>query len=218
MKKVEPANLLRILIADDHSVVREGLAALIGRNSGMTVVAEAADGREAVRLYFDTRPDVAMLDLRMPSMSGLEAIQEIVREDPTPRLIILTTFDGDDDIYRSLRAGAKAYLLKDAPREQIIEAILAVYQGRPAMSADVAQKLAFRLGAEELTERERNVLDLMAAGKRNAEIAMHLSITEGTVKTHVNSILGKLGTRSRTEAVTVALACGLAHLSPQYLA
>jgi len=212
MKDMESSEKIKVLIADDHSVVREGLSALIGRNPGMDVVAEAANGREAVRLYAETSPDVVLLDLRMPVMSGLEALREIIHSHPSARIIILTTFDGDDDIYRAMHAGAKAYLLKDTPRDRIIAAVTAVYHGRPAMSTDVAEKLAFRLTMEELTGRERAVLDLVADGKRNADIATLLSVSEGTVKTHVNNILGKLGVRSRTEAVTMGLARGLVHL------
>jgi len=209
MKKT---NRVRILIADDHPVVREGLVALINRRPDMVVVAEVSNGREAVEQFLRHRPDVALLDLRMPEMDGVEAIAAIRQKIPTARLIVLTTFDEDEDIYRGLRAGAKAYLLKDAPRDDLLKCIRAVHEGQTIIPPSIAAKLADRLTTSELTRREIQVLQLVADGKGNKEIAVALSISEGTVKTHVSSILAKLDAADRTQAVTVALRRGILRL------
>jgi two-component system NarL family response regulator len=203
---------LRILIADDHPVVREGLAAIIERQPDMSVVAEAANGQETLDLFRQHRPDVTLVDLRMPKLDGVTVITTIRQEFPEARIIILTTYDGDEDIYRGLLAGAKAYLLKDAPREALLEAIRAVHTGQKRIPAEVAAKLAERLSSSELTGRELEVLRLIVAGRSNKEIGQALSITEGTVKAHVNNILSKLGVNDRTQAVTEALRRGLVHL------
>jgi two-component system NarL family response regulator len=203
---------LRILIADDHPVVREGLAALIDRRPDMTVVAEASNGREAVALYLQHLPDVALMDLRMPEMDGVDAIIAIRRECPGARLIILTTFDNDEDIFRGLRAGAKAYLLKDAPRDELLNVLRAVHNGQTVIPPAVAAKLADRMTTIDLTSRELEVLQSMADGNGNKEIADVLSISEGTVKTHVNAILRKLDAADRTQAVTTALKRGILRL------
>lgn len=203
---------IRILIADDHPIVRAGLAALIARRDDMTVVGEGENGQEAVELYRRHRPDVALIDLRMPQMDGIEAIRAIRAEYPDARCILLTTFDGDEDIYRGLQAGALAYLLKDVPREQLIEAIRAVAAGQTRIPADVASKLALRIRHPDLTPRELEVLQQMAAGHSNLEIGVALYIAEGTVKAHVNSILNKLAVNDRTQAVTTAIKRGIVHL------
>jgi DNA-binding NarL/FixJ family response regulator len=205
-------NRVRILIADDHPVVREGLAALINRRTDMVVVAEVSNGREAVAQFLRHLPDVALLDLRMPGMDGVEASAAIRQKVPTARLIILTTFDEDEDIYRGLRAGAKAYLLKDAPRDDLLKCIRAVHEGQTIIPPPIAAKLADRLTTSELTRREIQVLQLVANGKGNKEIAVALSISEGTVKTHVSSILAKLAAGDRTQAVTIALRRGILRL------
>jgi len=204
--------LIRILVADDHTVVREGLAAIIARRADMQVVAEAENGQHAVELARQHKPDVILMDLRMPQMGGVEAIIQIRAEQPNARIIVLTTYDGDEDIYRALRAGAKAYLLKDTPRDELLEAIRAVYAGQKRIPPEVAVKLADRMTAEELTPRELEVLRLIVAGKSNKEIGAALSIAEGTVKIHVNNLLGKLGVANRTQAVTEALKRGIVHL------
>lgn len=201
-----------ILISDDHAVVREGLAAMISRRAEMQVVAEAANGVQAVELALKHKPDVLLMDLRMPQMGGVEAIQAIRAQWPEARVIVLTTFDGDEDIFRALQAGAKGYLLKDTPREELLEAIRTVHAGRKHIPLEVAAKLADRLTSETLTERELEVLHLIVAGKSNKEIGAALTISEGTVKVHVNSLLGKLGVSDRTQAVTAALKRGLVHL------
>jgi two-component system NarL family response regulator len=204
---------IRVLIADDHPVVREGVAAMIERRPDMTVVGEAATGREAVAAYRAARPDVVLMDLRMPDMTGVEAIGAIRGEFPGARIIVLTTYDGDEDIYRGLQAGARAYLLKDAPRDDLLDAIRAVHAGQSRIPPAVAARLAERvLAGPELTARELEVLRGIVAGRSNKEIGAALGISEGTVKAHVNSILSKLGVADRTQAVTTALQRGIVHL------
>jgi len=203
---------IRILIADDHPVVRQGLAAIIASERGMTVVAQARDGREAVELFRRERPHVALIDLKMPEMDGVATITAIREEFPRAALLVLTTYDRDEDIYRSLRAGAKAYLLKDTPPAELLEAIRAVYIGQRHLPPEIAEKLAEHVMYPDLTERELEVLRLMAKGLSNREIGADLFITEGTVKAHVNNILSKLGVSDRTQAVTTALKRGLVQL------
>ena len=210
---MNPVTPIRILIADDRPVVREGLAAMIKRRTDMTVVAEANHGQEAVALFHQHQPDVVLMDLRMPEMDGVEAILTIRAQTPEARVIVLTTYDTDEDIYRALRAGAKAYLLKDTPREELLDTIRAVSAGRTRVPSDVAAKLVERVSSEALTAREVDVLRLIVAGHSNREIATLLYISEGTVKTHVNHILMKLGVSDRTQAVTTALRRGLVSLA-----
>jgi two-component system NarL family response regulator len=205
-------NPIRVLIADDHAIVREGLAALIARRQDMEVVAEAENGESAVELARQHRPDVILMDLRMPRLGGVEALAAIRAEQPGARVIVLTTFDGDEDIYRALQAGAQAYLLKDTPRDELLDAIRAVHQGLKRIPPEVAAKLAERLTAPELSPRELDVLRLVALGQSNKEIAAALHIAEGTVKLHVNNLMGKLGVSGRTQAVTEALRRGLVRL------
>ena len=209
MQKTSP---IRILIADDHPVVREGLVALITRRADMIVVAEASNGRELVAEFLHHRPDVTLVDLRMPEMDGVDAIAAIRERAPSARVIVLTTYDDDEDIQRSLRAGAKAYMLKDTPREELMECIRAVHEGRTLIPPAIAAKLAETLGAPPLTPREIEVLGLVANGKSNKEIARTLFITEGTVKSHLNAMLRKLDAADRTQAVTIALKRGLLRL------
>ena len=203
---------IRILIADDHPIVRDGLNAVINDQADMEVIAEAANGKEAVDLALEHRPDVMLIDLRMPQLNGLETIQTIRTDWPQARIIILTTYDGDEDIYRSLQSGAQAYLLKGMPRAELLDTIRAVHAGRRRIPPDVAAKLAERISSSELTQRELEVLQLIVAGQSNKQIGSNLSITEGTVKAHINSILGKLGVNDRTHAVTEALRRGIVHL------
>ena len=209
MAKTEP---IRVLIADDHPVIREGLAALVNRRRDMTVVAEVSNGREAVAQFLLHRPDVGLMDLRMPEMGGAEAIAAIREQAPSARLIVLTTYDDDEHIQSSFRAGARAYLLKDTPREQLLECIRAVHEGRTLIPPNIAAKLADHMSASELTPRETEVLRLVADGKPNKGIATALFISEGTVKTHINSLLRKLDAADRTQAVTVALRRGILRL------
>jgi two-component system NarL family response regulator len=209
MSKDKP---IRVLIADDHFVVRMGLAAVITTQPDMTVVAEAANGRQALEFFRQHRPDVTLMDLRMPEMDGIEAITAIRKEFPDSRFIVLTTFDGDEDIYRALQAGARSYLLKDMLQDGLIEAIRAVHAGQRRIPAQVANRLAERMDRTELTSRELEVLRLIVEGKSNKEIAAQLSIAEGTVKIHINNILSKLGVTDRTQAATFALKRGIIHL------
>jgi len=202
----------RIMIADDHPVVREGFAAMIGTEPDMTVVAQARSGEEAIELFRRVRPDVTLMDLRMPGMGGVEAIRALRREFPDSRLIVLTTYDGDGDIYRALEAGAQAYLLKDMLCDEILAAIRAVHAGQRRIPAAVGTRLAERMTGLDLSEREQHVLELVATGKSNKAIAAALEITEATVKGHMTNILGKLGVTDRTQAVIAALRRGLVHL------
>jgi two-component system NarL family response regulator len=203
---------IRVLIADDHSVVREGLVSLIGRRADMAVVGEASNGREAVDLCKKHRPDVTLLDLRMPELDGVGAIKEIRTEDENARIIVLTTFDGDEDIYRAIQAGSKGYLLKDAPREALMDCIRRVHGGETCIPFHLAAKLAQRVSGESLSQREIDVLKLMAKGKSNKEIGSALFISEGTVKSHVKGIFAKMDVISRTEAVANATRRGLIQL------
>jgi DNA-binding NarL/FixJ family response regulator len=200
---------IRVLLAEDHIIVRNGLAAIINQEDDMTVVAEAGDGLEAIELWKAHHPDVVLMDLRMPGLSGVNAIYELRAADPEARIIILTTFDGDEDIYRAMRAGAKAYLLKDVKREELFQCIREVHSGKYFMLPGVAAKLAGRQSAEELTPRELEVLQLLAEGKPNKLIATDLSIGEVTVKSHVRAIFTKLNVLSRTEAIAAASRSGL---------
>jgi two-component system NarL family response regulator len=200
---------IRVLIADDHVTVREGLAAIVGRQPDMEVAGEAANGQAAVDLWRERRPDVTLMDLRMPVMDGAVAIGEIRRIEPTARIIVLTTFDTDNDISRAIRAGAKGYLLKDAERDELLRCIRRVHAGETCIPPALVAKLATGMSTESLTAREMDVLRMLAAGKSNKEIAPRLSITEATVKAHLRSIFTKLGVLSRTEAVTVASRRGL---------
>jgi DNA-binding NarL/FixJ family response regulator len=204
---------IRVLIADDHGVVREGLVSMIRRNKAdMTVVGEATNGREAVELWKEYRPDVTLLDLRMPELDGVDAIKAIRAHDEKARIIVLTTFDGDEDIYRAIQAGAKGYLLKDAPREALMDCIRRVYAGETSLPMHLVAKLAERVSGYTLSKREIEVLKLMAKGRSNKEIASALFISEGTVKSHGKTIFAKMNVVSRTEAVTEATRRGLIRL------
>jgi len=203
---------VRVLIADDHAVVRDGLVAMIGKWSEMAVIGEAQNGQEAVELWQQHRPDVALLDLRMPLLDGVGAIVEIRKTDDSARIILLTTFDGDEDIYRGIRAGAKAYLLKDAPRDEILDAIRKVHRGETFVPPSIAAKLAERVGGVELTEREMTVLRALATGQSNKQIGHSLFISEATVKAHLKSIFAKLNVLSRTEAIAAAAHRGMVRL------
>lgn len=207
-----PSDPIKIMVIDDQAVVRQGFVALINTVSDMTVVAEGTNGRQAIDLYRLHRPDVTLMDLRMPELGGVEAITAIRKEFPDARLIVLTTYDGDEDIYRSLQAGAQGYLLKDMFFEELEEAIRKVHGGSRRIPTQVAERLAERMGSSDLTGRETEVLEQIVAGHSNKTIATRLNISEATVKSHINSILSKLGVSDRTQAATTALQRGLVHL------
>ena len=203
---------IRIVVVDDQAVVRQGFVALINTVADMEVIAEGTDGRQAVELYRKLKPDVLITDLRMPVMTGVEAIAAIRREFPSARFIVLTTFDGDEDIYRSLQAGAQGYLLKDMFFEELEDAIRTVHAGGRRIPGVVAERLAGRVGGSDLTGRELEVLEQIVFGHSNKEIAAALDISEATVKSHVNNILSKLGVADRTQAATTAIRRGLVRL------
>jgi two-component system NarL family response regulator len=203
---------IRVLVVDDHFVVRMGLTTLINSQPDMTIVGEAANGKQGVELFRLHKPDVTLMDLRMPEMGGVDAISAIREEYPDCRIIVLTTFDGDEDIFRAFQAGARAYLLKDMHHDDLLSAIRAVHQGQRFIPPAIANRLAERMPRSELTARELEVLKLIVKGMSNKEIAAALSITEGTVKIHVNNLLGKMGVSDRTKAATTALQRGIVHL------
>jgi len=200
---------IRVLIADDHSLVRHGLAAIINMEDDTQVVGEAGDGEEAISLWRELRPDVVLMDLRMPRVEGVEAIKRIRAEDPHAGIIVLTTFDHDEDIYAGLRAGAQAYLLKDVEPEELFRCIRAVHSGEAYLQSKVAVRLAQRVHDESLTGREEQILKLLAEGKSNRAIGQALFITESTVKSHLKSLFAKLDVTSRAEAVALAARRGL---------
>jgi DNA-binding NarL/FixJ family response regulator len=203
---------IRILVVEDHHVVRQGLVALLSARSDVEVVGQASDGLEAVTQFRLLRPDITLMDLQLPRLGGVDAIVQIRAEFPSARIIVLTTFDGDEDIYRSLQAGARAYLLKGMTLDELLETIRAVHDGKGRIPASIAEKLAERISGQELTARELGVLERIVAGRSNKEIASDLNISETTVKSHVNSLLGKLGVADRTHAATLALQRGIVHL------
>lgn len=201
---------IRVLLADDHEVVREGLAAILRRRDAeFAVVAEVDNGEQALEAWKEQRPDVGVLDLRMPRMDGVATIRAIRAIDPKAQLIILTTYDTDEDIYQGLRSGAKGYLLKDADRQAILDAIRTVARGQSYIPSLVASKLANRIQGEDLTEREMMVLTHIARGLSNKEIARELGVTEGTVKFYSNALYSKLGVSSRAGAIHAAAERGL---------
>jgi DNA-binding NarL/FixJ family response regulator len=203
---------IRVLVVEDHNVVRQGLVALLNVAEGLEVVGEAADGAEAIAQYRKFRPDITLVDLRLPRMSGVDVIQRVRMESPQARFIVLTTYDGDEDIYRALKAGAKAYLLKGMTSEELISTIRVVHEGKSHIPPAIAERLAERMGAEELTPREFDVLEQIVYGKSNKEIAAELDVSEATVKTHINSLLSKLGVTDRTQAATAAIQRGIVPL------
>ncbi len=204
---------IRIMVVEDHHMVRQGLIALLSGSPEVEVVGSAADGREALERYRSLMPDVTLVDLQMPRMGGVEVIQQVRAELPAARFIVLTTFDGDEDIFRAMQAGAKAYLLKGMDLDELLAAVRAVHSGRGRIPASIAEKLALRVSGQELTAREVSVLERIVAGRANKEIADDLHISEATVKSHVNNLLGKLGVGDRTHAAVVALQRGIVHLS-----
>jgi len=203
---------ISIMVVDDQAVVRQGFVSLLNTVADMAVVAEATNGREAVERYREHKPDVVLMDLRMPVMGGADAIAALRREFPGARVIVLTTFDGDEDIYRSLQAGALGYLLKDMFFEELEDAIRTVHAGGRRIPGVVAERLAGRMAGSDLTARELEVLELIVRGMSNKAIAGALGISEATVKSHMNSILSKLDAEDRTQAATKAIQRGIVHL------
>jgi two-component system, NarL family, response regulator len=206
------SNKIRVLIVDDHAIVSQGLKVLLECKPDITVVGQAGNGKEAIALFRQHQPDVTLMDLRMPEMGGVEAIAALCSEFSNPRIIVLTTHDGDEDIYRGLRAGAKGYLLKDSKPDDLVSAIYTVHSGKQHIPSDIAAKLIERMDNPELSDRELEVLRHMANGMNNQEIGAALNVTESTVKFHITRILSKLGVSDRTQAVLVALKRGLADL------
>jgi DNA-binding NarL/FixJ family response regulator len=204
--------VIRLLSVDDHALLRDGIAALIGSQEDMELVAEAKNGREAIELYRKHQPDVTLMDIQMPEMNGIDALGAIRAEFPEARVIVLTTYTGDVQVFRAMKAGARAYLLKGLLRKELIETIRAVHAGQKRMAAEIAAEVAEHATDEALTPREIDVLRLIADGNANKAIAGRLSLTEETVKGHVKNILAKLGANDRTHAVTIGLKRGIFEL------
>ena len=200
--------MIRVLSVDDHALLREGIAGLVGSESDMELVAEAANGREAVEAFRKHRPDVTLMDLQMPEMNGLDAIGAIRAEFPDARIVVLTTYAGDVQIVRALKAGARGYLLKGLLRKELLETIRAVHAGQKRLPPEVAGEIAEHATDDALTSREIEILKRIAHGNGNKEIGAQLSLTEETIKSHVKNILAKLGANDRTHAVTIAVKRG----------
>jgi DNA-binding NarL/FixJ family response regulator len=203
---------IRVLIVDDHPIVRVGIAAIVEATPEMTVVAQAGSGEEAVELHAKYLPDVTLMDLRLPGMTGVEAIRAIMAHQPTARVVVLTTYEGDEDIHQALEAGARSYIIKGMPHEALVNAIRRVHAGGRFLPTPVTRTLSSRLPESSLSSREREVLALIVHGQSNKEIAANLGIAESTVKCHVSVILMRLNANDRTQAVVTALQRGLIHL------
>ena len=212
MEEPKPGTAIRILIVDDHPPMRMGLAALIKSQPGMDVVAEASDGEEAIEVYDDVLPDIVLMDLRMPGIGGVEAILAIRKKHPEARVIVLSTYDLDEDIHRAIQSGAQSYLLKDMPSEEIASTIHGVFAGDALLPRQVAERLSMRSQREQLTERERDVLESLIKGRSNKEIASGLCISEETVKSHLKMLFAKLRVHDRTGAAVEAIRHGIVHL------
>ena len=212
MGLTQSGNMIRLLVVDDHPPMRMGLVALIKSHPGMDVVAEASDGEEAIEVYDDVLPDIDLMDLRMPGMGGVDAILAIRKKHPEARVIVLSTYDWDEDIHRAIQSGARSYLLEDMSVEEIASTVREVYAGEASLPRHVAQRLAERSQREQLTERERDVLESLIKERRNKEIASSLCISENTVKSHLKTLFAKLHVRDRTEAAIEAIRHGFVHL------
>ncbi len=200
---------IRILLVDDHGIMREGLAAVLSRDEGLEVVGQAGTGESAMQQFRELAPDVCIVDLRMTPMDGVEITEAMRQLNPAARVILLTTYDTDEEVFRGLRAGAASYLLKDVDSARLIDTIRAVHAGRKAISPEIAAKLAEHVASDALTARQQEVLNCLAQGMSNIEIGRTLFISEGTVKAHVKAILQKLDARDRTQAITIAIKRGL---------
>jgi DNA-binding NarL/FixJ family response regulator len=207
----EPAKI-RVLGVDDHPLVREGLAALINAQTDMCVVGQGSTGHEAIKLFRELQPDVALMDVRLPDMSGIDAMITILSGSPQARVIMVTSSEGDVEMERALEGGAKGYILKSMPPREVLEAIRKVHAGRKAIPPEIAAQLADHMSDETLTVREIEILQLVAEGNRNRDIADRLFISEGTVKVHIQHIMDKLGASDRTQAITIAVRRGIIHL------
>jgi two-component system, NarL family, response regulator len=203
---------MSVMVVDDHPLMRVGIASIVNARTDMTVVAQAGSGEEAVTLFFKHKPDVTLMDLRLPGMSGVDSIRSIREGYPPARFVVLTTYEGDADIHRALEAGAQGYVIKGMPYQTLVEALQRVYKGGRFLPPPIARALASRMPDSELSAREQEVLSLLARGKSNKDIASTLHITEATVKCHVSAILLRLNVSDRTEAVVTALHRGLVHL------
>jgi DNA-binding NarL/FixJ family response regulator len=212
VKKLKKQNGIRVMLVDDHPAFRKGMAALIESEPDLSVVGQTGDGREALQIYRETKPDVVLMDLRLPGMGGVEAILAIRKEFPDARVIVLTTFDMDEDIFRAIQSGAKSYLLKDTPDDELSETIRAVHAGQQVLPPKVADRLAVRQRRADMSEREMEVLQLLIKGRSNKEIGSSLFVCEDTVKAHLKSLFSKLGVHDRTEAAISAIRHGIVHL------
>lgn len=208
-----PRPRIRVLCVDDHRIVREGIALIIERQPDMEVVASAASGEEAIELFRRHRPDVTLMDLQLGGLSGVDAIRAIRQHAPTARIVVLTMYQGDEDIFRALQAGAATYLLKDTLSDDLIRVVRDVYAGKPTLGADVEARLAERAAGPTLTPREIQVMELVSQGMRNKEIAAALGISEETAQVHVKNILAKLKVKDRSAAINVALRRGIIHIN-----
>lgn len=212
MQQHPPGTSIRVLVVDDHPPMRVGLVALIRSQPGMDVVAEASDGERAIELYDELRPDIVLMDLRMPGIGGVEAILVIRKKHPDARIIVLSTYDLDEDIHRAMQSGARSYLLKDMSIEEIASTIRGVFAGGAVLPPSVADRLNERAEREQLTERERDVLESLIKGRSNKEIASSLCISEDTVKSHLKTLFSKLHVRDRTGAAVEAIRHGIVHI------
>jgi DNA-binding NarL/FixJ family response regulator len=211
-ERMSETGTIRIMAADDHPLLRQGIAAIINSQSDMVLVAEASNGNEAIQKFHEHTPDVTLMDLRLPDLSGIDAVIAIRTHHPDARIIMLTTFEGDVEIARALEAGARAYLLKSMPPRELADVIRQVHAGKKRIPPDVAARLAEHVGDEALTQREVDVLNHLAGGNRNRDIADRLCISEETVKVHVKHIMDKLGASDRTEATAIAVRRGIIQL------
>ena len=211
-KTVKAKEQIKLLVVDDHPTFRMGLVALVESQSDMTVIAEAGDGRTAVDLFRQKKPDVVLMDLRMPGQGGVETILALIKEFPGARVIVVTTYDLDEDIFRAIQAGAKSYLLKDMPRDEVIQTIRDVHRGKHKLPPGVMNRLEERSRRQELSEREMEILQLIVKGRSNKEISSALFIAEDTVKYHLKTLFTKLAVQDRTEAAISAIRHGIVHL------
>ena len=212
MKKLKKTNPIRVMLVDDHPAFRKGMAALIESEPDLLVIAETGDGSEALTVYRQKKPDVVLMDLRLPGMGGVEATIAIRKEFPDARVIVLTTFETDEDIFRAIQSGAKCYLLKDTPEDQLAAAIRDVHTGKHILSEKVARRLAERQRRPELTPREMDVLKMLIKGRSNREIGNALFVSEDTVKAHLKTLFAKFKVQDRTEAAISAIRQGIVHL------